>query len=652
MAEPVRGGSPAAEALTDLRRLARFMGMATRYTDGLDREVVVGPETLMRVCTALGAPIERVADAAGVLAAAQYERAGRALPPVLVAWDGRLDALPAAGLGRGSARVELDLDEGETLSVELPTASTPFPEPIPFGYHRLQVETDAGAAACTVIAAPQRSWQPPDRGRGWGVSAHLAALRSDRSRSVGDLADLQMLCDWIGSRGGDLVSVLPLLPTFDEPPIEPSPYSPVSRLFWSELVLDLGTARGPVAVDDLLSVEAADAEVRAALADAARPDPDGIDDELARYARFRAAQRRLGRDWRRWPATQRGGDLGPDDIDSDEERFQLAAQVEVRRQLADLRHHLDATGVRLGLDLAVGVHPLGYDVWSRPDLFADAMSVGAPPDAGFPSGQSWGFAPVLPHRSSREGHAYLRAGIAHQAALAGVLRVDHVMAMHRLYWIPDGMGVADGTYVHYPTEELFAVLCLESHRNECQLVGENLGTVPAAIDDALPLHGIPGMYLAEFEANGGGGIEPPTATEVAMIDTHDTPTLAGWLAGSDIDERVTVGLLDRADVPRERGARRKAVRALAEELGGAVDDAEDLLSRLIEWLGRSAGPLVVLWLEDLWLETRPVNVPGSTSAQRPNWQRAMARSLDEALTDPAVNARLERLEAARRSPPP
>jgi 4-alpha-glucanotransferase len=320
----------------------------------------------------------------------------------------------------------------------------------------------------------------------------------------------------------------------------------------------------------------------------------------------------------------------------------------LRRQLGDLAQRMDSAGVHLGLDLAVGVHPLGYDVWSRPDLFALDMSVGAPPDAGFPSGQSWGFPPVRPDRSREEHHAYLAAGVAHQAALADVLRVDHIMAMHRLYWIPAGMDRAEGTYVHYPSEELFAVLCLESHRNQCELIGENLGTVPAEIDEALPRHRIGGMYVAEFAA---AESDPPRAPEgdvVAMIDTHDTPTFAGWLAGLDIDERVRLALLKPEAAEGERQQRDTARRRMTHELGGEVDDPEHLLALLIEWLGGSDSPLVMIWLEDLWLEREPVNVPGSTSTQRPNWQRPMKRSLEQVMTDQSVAAHLTLLDTARR----
>jgi 4-alpha-glucanotransferase len=275
------------------------------------------------------------------------------------------------------------------------------------------------------------------------------------------------------------------------------------------------------------------------------------------------------------------------------------------------------------------------------------MSVGAPPDGGFPSGQDWGFRPVLPVASRREGHRYVAASIAHQAGLAGVLRVDHIMAWTRLYWIPHGFGLHQGTYVSYPAEELFAILTLESHRHRCEVVGENLGTVPPEIGEALPRHRIWGMYLAQFQASEDPGVAPPTAADVAFIGTHDTPTFAEWLAGNDVAERVRYGLLAESAVPAVRKERTRATRRLAKRLHGSVDAPRDLLAELLEWLGRSESPLVVPWLEDLWLEGVRVNLPGTRSSDRPNWQRPMSRLLDQVFIDPEVDRLVRRLEEAR-----
>lgn len=623
--------------LRALRSLARAIGVRTRYTDGLGRPVTVSPETLVRVCAAVGAPVARPADAVEALRAHRATRDTELVPPVLVAWDGVLP--PLTPRSEGEVHAELQLEDGGVVPLET--------RPLPFGYHRLTVEAGGRHETCTVIAAPVQAWRRSGAHRSWGVGTQLAALRSTRSRSMGDLRDLETLCRWVRERGGDLVTALPLLATFNEAPPEPSPYSPVSRLFWSELMLDLGEAHRATDRPTTLDVTRAAAEVRAALAGQPTPDASLLDAELVRYARFRGAQTRLGRNWRDWPSQARAGTLEPDHTDAEVERFHLVAQTLVRRQLHEFRERLEHDGFRLGLDLAVGVHPDGYDPWSRQSLFADGMSVGAPPDRGFPSGQDWGFSPVHPAASRREGHRYLAASIGLQAGLAGVLRVDHIMAWTRLYWIPHGFGLHEGTYVSYPAEELFAILTLESNRHRCEVVGENLGTVPREINEALPRHRIWGMYLAQFQDPTGPDLTPPSARDMALVGTHDTPTFAGWLTGDDIVERVRYGLLAEQTAPAVREERETVTRWLAERLGCRVEEPAAFLAQLLEWLGRSDSPLVVPWLEDLWLEEHAVNLPGTPSSMRPNWQRPMRRLLDECFADPEVDGLLRRLHRAR-----
>lgn len=634
------------DELKALRSLARAMGVHTRYINGLGVRVTVAPETLVRVCAALGAPVERPADAAGALRSHREATDARMVPPVLVAWDGSLTVSISS---ERPVEARLQLEDGGVLPLVRSESGFAAAQALPSGYHRLAVETAGRSETSIVIAAPVQAWRRPGEHRSWGVGTHLAALRSARSRSLGDLQDLEMLCRWVGERGGDLVTVLPLVPTFNTQPPEPSPYSPVSRLFWSELILDLRQAHREAPAPPVLDVTRGDAELRAALAGHPAPPASELDEELVRYARFRAAQARLGRNWRDWPAAARAGALAPDQVDAEEEQFHRVAQVLVRRQLRDLRQRLDSDGFRLGLDLAVGVHPDGYDPWSRQALFADRMSVGAPPDQGFPSGQDWGFSPVLPGASRHEGHRYLAASMAHQAGLAGVLRVDHIMAWTRLYWIPHGFGLHDGTYVSYPAEELFAVLSLESNRHRCEVVGENLGTVPREIFKALPRHRIWGMYLAMFQASAGPEVAPPTAADMALVGSHDTPTFVGWLKGNDIGDRVQHGLLAVAKVPEVVEERQRAVGWLAAQLDSSTDDPRAFFAALLEWLGRSDSPLVVPWLEDFWLEQESVNLPGTPSSARPNWQRPMQRLLDDIFNDPDINELVRRLDRARRS---
>lgn len=632
------------DELKALESLAEALGVHTHYTDGLGDPVTVAPETLLRVCSALGAPVASPSDAPEALRAHETRDTGL-LPPVLVAWDGAM--APISILDDGYVQAEIILEDGDSAPLEFADAEVRTTRRLPLGYHRLTVEVSGRTGTCTVIAAPVEAWRRPGSHRSWGVGAQLAALRSSRSRTLGDLRDLESVCRWVADRGGDLVMVLPLLPTFNTEPAEPSPYSPVSRLFWSELILDLGDAHRPADPPTTLDVIQAGAEVRTALTGLPLPDASLLDDELVEYARFRGAQARLGRNWRDWPLGARAGKLEPGHVDAEVERFHLVAQTLARRQLGDIRQRLEEDGFRLGLDLAVGVHPDGYDTWSRPALFAKGMSVGAPPDEGFPSGQDWGFPPVLPEASRDEGHRYLAATIAHQAAVSGVLRVDHVMAWTRLFWIPRGFDVDQGTYVSYPHEELFAILALESVRNRCEIAGENLGTVPPEIDEALPRHRIWGMYLAQFQASKDPDLGPPTAADMALVGTHDTPTFAGWLAGLDIGERVRYGLVAHEAIPSVREERAYATGRLAELLNRSVDEPHSFLDELLQWLGRSDSPLVVPWLEDLWLEEQGVNLPGTRSSERPNWQRPMRKLLDEIFTDPEVDGLVRRLDRAR-----
>lgn len=599
--------------MTTLHQLAALLGVATRYRDGLGNLVDVADDTLVRVCAALGAPMSGIDDANTALKAVT-QSASRP-PAVLVAWDG---VLPSPGDGQAPATALLHLESGETIAWSDAAANAPPRGHLPFGYHRLTLADEGATSDRLVISAPRQAWHRDGARHGWGVATHLAALRSRRSRAIGDLSDLETLGRWIGSRGGDLITVLPLLPTFNDGNPEPSPYAPVSRLFWSELILDIGNGAPHDAPPTALDVTRASAEVRAALAAWPAPDPASLDAELVRYARFRGAQLRLGRNWRDWPRAARDGVLDDDMIDPDEERFHLVAQLEARRQLAAVRSRLGSAGVRLGLDLAVGAHPDGYDAWSRQHMLAEGMSVGAPPDPGFPSGQDWGFPPLLPEASRHGAHDYFIAALRHQASQADVLRIDHVMALSRLYWIPHGMGLHEGTYVSYPADDFLAIVALESHRNRCEIVGENLGTVSPEVAEALDRHRIWGMYLAIYQFDDGEAVTPPADDEVALIGSHDTPTFAGWLAGIDVAERVEHGLLDGELAATTMTRRAQAADALAAHLGGDTGDRDELLALLLEWLGRSPSPLVIAWLEDLWLEQRGVNLPGTPSSARPN----------------------------------
>lgn len=670
-----------------LRALARAHGVHLAYVDTSGRRVAASRDGLLGVLRALGCEVESTADAGEELRRHRLDRWRRVVEPVVVAWDGHPTGvglrLPAAVTDR---RVDLEvaLEEGGEVRersaapvtgrtelegrafVEREAALTTA---LPPGVHRLRATAGAWSGEGWILSAPRRVHGGDDRSRSWGVFAPLYALRDEPDRGVGDLRALERLGHRVADLGGHLVSVLPLLAAYLDRPCEPSPYAPVSRHYWNEAYLDLSSlgpevdAQEPVgaAPGDLVDWAAVGRRVRSALtAFAARVDEEPARaaalrqflrerPDVRRYATFRAVQERRGDLWPDWPARLRDGAPGRGDYDPAVVRRHECAQWLAHEQLGRLATRLASRGVGLSLDLPLGSHPGGYDTWSESRLFARAVSTGAPPDAFFAEGQRWGFPPLLPQVSRRDAHAHLRACLAHQMRIATMLRVDHVMGLHRLYWVPEGLEGRDGVYVSYPADELWAVLSLESHRHRCRVVGEDLGTVPRSVRRALGAHGALGTWVAEFElgAEGDAPARPPRRC-VASLDTHDLPPFAAFWAALDIDQDEALGLVPprRARrLRRERAALRTRVRA---GLGlPAAAGADRVVPALIEALGASRAEAVIVAMEDLWLETRPQNVPGTTD-EVPNWRRRAARSLDDVDRPGDATTILARLDRARR----
>ena len=691
--------APPRKEISSLRRLALLRGVQTSYFDILHGRKAPPPETLLAVLRCLGEPLETVRDAPGALRRAEESAWDRVCPPVCVSWDGgpatlRLKVPRRAGDDR--ARIRLSMDTGETRETvcdlsrfpasgagngsggECVEKRIPLPWKLPPGYHRLRVELRGRICGeATVISAPSRAWSPPEEDRrGWGIFLPLYALRSRRSPNGGDLTDLRDLMDWVEGMGGNAVGTLPLLSACSPEPFEPSPYAPCSRLAWNEFYLDVERAPGYAecgAARELLSSSACRAEAerlrrsplvdhrrgmemkRRALEALARRffrDGSGAKGPFLRflsenpsmedYAAFRAAWDARKAPWPTWPAPARDGLLREGDFGEQAKRYHLFVQWALHLQLRDL-----SSGPRklLYLDLPLGASYDGYDVWRRRGLFALEASAGAPPDDFFTKGQDWGFPPLHPERSREEGHAYFRECLANQLRYAGTLRIDHVMGLHRFFWIPKGAGPAEGTYVRYPAEELYAVACLESVRHRARIVGEDLGTVPRYVRPAMARHGILRMFVAQFGLSPDprralGGI--PRAC-VASVNTHDMPTFASFWKGSDIDDRVSLGLLDPACAAREKAARGKIAGALSVYLGiagrtsGTRGDSgpESALRACLARLAASPAETVIVGLEDLWLEPAPQNTPG-TWKERPNWMRKTRFPLEEIRTLPEV----------------
>lgn len=667
-----------------LHRLARLYGVQPTYVDAAGVRRISPPETILALLRGLGASVARVADLPDALRETRGRMWSEVVPPVVVAWDGGpLTADLRVPAGTDRVRWELTLENGEARSGasvldvrgHADVDGTAFvrgrvvvPGALPPGYHRLAVEVSRRTIGAVVVSAPLHAYPPEERA--WGVFLPLYSLRTARGGAT--FTGLRELAEWVGGLGGRLIGTLPLLAAFLDAPFDPSPYAPASRLFWNEFYVDPSAApefrRCPEARDALAAptTEFVDyrreaAARRRAIGALARcfsaergERTEAFDRFLATrprlldYARFRAAGERFGAGWPRWPEPARSGTLRPSDYDDAAAHAHLYAQWLAEEQLAEAAR---ASPVRLYLDLPLGVHPDGYDVWRERDLFATEVTAGAPPDAFFIQGQNWGFPPLHPAGARRRGYGYLIDVLRHHLAHAGVLRVDHVMGLHRLFWIPRGAASRDGAYVRYHADELYAIITLESHRHQAAIAGEDLGTVPPVVRAAMQRHGVQRSYVLPFEV-GSGGPNPPPRASVAALDTHDTPAFAAYWDGDDIRDRVATRLLTEDGAGREAAGRawyRETLLAFLrrERLLGDDLSPEAVLRACLAFLGRSDARAVVVNLEDLWLERRPQNVPG-TAGERPNWRRRAARTLESVRDDEAIASVLRALDAARR----
>lgn len=646
---------------------------------------------------AFGVDVSTPDDARDALREREVARWSRPLEPVLVAWDGVLDEVrvraPAAKVDAiGGVTIELDGGHG-SIRVATSKARRRWPvearhavggrefvrivlhlgvRDLPWGYHRIGVHGLRTASRALVVSAPRRA--PSRRHRGWGLFAPLYALRTATDLGVGDLGGLDALIDWTTSLGGDVVATLPLLAAFlgEEGTFEPGPYAPASRLFWNDLYVDLtrlpGRSEPSTSGGALVDYRAAMASRRAAfersLAALPGPSLDEFEDWIRRhpgprdYARFRAAGERHGAAWMQWPAGEREGRLPPDPA---RERIHLFGQWQITRQLRETADRATAAGARLYFDLPLGVNVAGYDVWRHRDAFALDAKAGAPPDSFFPKGQDWAFPPLHPERTREDSYAYPIACFRTVLRYARILRIDHVMSLNRLFWVPRGTGPETGVYVRGHPEELYAILSLEAHRHDALIVGEDLGTVPPGVRGSMRRHGVHRMYVVEVEARprGADALPEPPADAAAGLDTHDLPTFASFWRGLDVEQRRRRGWLGDAEArraTRDRARLRRAVIAFLRGEGlltrrGEPSDREVLRSCLA-FLARSDAAMVTVNLEDLWLETRPQNVPGTTQEQEPNWRRRLARTFDEFRGDDDVVGTLAMVDRLRKGKHP
>ncbi len=537
---------------------------------------------------------------------------------------------------------ELALEDGSAHRAE-----GALPPDLPIGYHELH-PLDGGPVT-RLIVTPGRCTLPDDL-RAWVLSVQLPACRSAESWGVGDFADLRAIGTWAAGRGAGMVAVNPLHAPLPVDRVEPSPYYPSSRRWLAPLALRVEDLPGTAAHPEIAAAAAEarrlnDAplldrdrawalkrEVLGALWDDLGPDlrferwreAQGV--ELETYARFCSLAEHHGQGWRAWPAEHRH----PDGAGvaafaaAHPERVGFWAWLQF---LADDQLARASEPLPLLTDLAIGVDPDGADAWAFQDMLAGDVRVGAPPDAFNRRGQDWGLPPFVPHALRAAGYGPLAALWRAALGQGGGLRIDHVMGLFRLYWIPPGGGPTDGAYVRYRGDELLAVLAVESVRTGAVVVGEDLGTVEPEVKSALAGAGLLSMRVAWFE---DAPPEEYPAQALATMTTHDLPTVAGVWSGDDAADQRAAGIdPDNAALERLKG------KLIGLTGLGPETPVEDVIVAAHARLAAAPSALVAATLEDaLALRQRP-NLPG-TIEERPNWKLTLPVPLADVFTDPLV----------------
>ena len=697
----------------ELQELAHTYGIETAYYDVANHRKEASPEAILLVLKALGAPVETFEDIPSALNDRRQAIWRRYLEPVIVAWEGgpaTADLHLPLDRAASSVACQVNLENGDVHSwscdlAELPTLRVvelcgeryvakrlTIPGILPWGYHRLMVEAPGKLSEALLIGAPLKAYQSHKGSvnRVWGIFLPLYALHSQRSWGSGDFSDLEALIAWVSGLGGSVVATLPLLACFFDEQFDQSPYAPVSRLFWNELYLDVGkipelgqcnSAQAVLESTDfrkelkaLRSLRFVDygrqmALKRKVLEELARSLFLETNDRFADFCSFVESNRRVedyacfratcacqGVPWWQWPEPLRDGILRMGDYDEETKRYHTYVQWLAQQQLHELSEKAGELGSGLYLDLPLGVRPDGYDAWREHDLFAMDVSVGAPPDTLYSKGQHWYFPPLHPEKIREQGYRYVIDYLDNHLKYAGLLRIDHVMSLHRLFWIPKGLEARNGVYVRYSADELCAILSLESHRHKCLIVGENLGTVPSHVNQLMSRHDIHGMYVVQYEVTPvqKRPLRTVVADEVASLNTHDMPPFSAFWRGSDIEERFDLNLLDGAGARAERetrGALKKALLRFLQRNGwlesGPADDIYPVLRACLKLLGASPARVLLVNLEDLWLETEPQNLPG-IHGRSSNWRRKASHTFEGFSRMPKLRSTLEEIDTLRR----
>lgn len=603
---------------------------------------------------------------------------------------------------------------GDTEYVRL---ALPLPSDLPEGYHRITLTLAGQTDETSLIVTPGTSFQPDAMARGdriWGTAIQLYTLRSSANWGMGDFGDLAELVDTLADQGADVIGLNPIHSLYPISPEHASPYSPSNRSYVNPLYVVIEQVpefRSASELKKALSGAEMQAELTR-LRDQTMVDYRGVsalkyralnelyqvfrrehlgqgtDRDLAfqafveqqgaplrEHATFEALlahfrqQDPMAWGWPRWPQAYQDHHseavaafaAGHDDDITYFQYLQFVAD----EQLQAVDRQTKARGMRIGLyrDLAVGADRGGAEVWGNRESFCLNAAVGAPPDALGPNGQNWGLPPFDPIKLKAQGYQSFITLLRNNMRACGALRIDHAMSLLRLWWCPPGESAAYGAYVYYDLYDLLGILNLESQRNQCMVIAEDLGTVPDEVIETFPRAELYSNKVFYFEMTDGVCTPPEDYAEraLAIVCNHDMPTVHAFWALSDLDLRQQLGMFaTEADFQGEREARAKAKQAIIDALveyerlpTGIATDASKvpemtlpLCLAIHEHLAACRSQIVAVQLEDLMLINAPVNIPG-TSDEYPNWRRKLTRSLPELFSKPEIEGFCQRLNTQR-----
>lgn len=589
-------------------------------------------------------------------------------------------------------------------------------QPLPVGYHRLSLDEVAGKPSgdTFIISAPAQCYKPlalRGEGRVWGPAVQLYALRSRRNWGIGDFTDLAMLAQQAAQRGAGIVGLNPLHALFPHNPAHTSPYSPSSRLHLDVLYIDveaideyreceaaqrLVTSREfqtrlaalrETPLVDYPGVAAAKFEVLELLYAAFRRKPAAAFDifrtergaSLRSHALFEALQEHFFAEdtavwgWPVWPEAYR--DPSSQEVAEfceahvDRVEYYEYLQWQASRQLGRAAAQCEALGMAVGLylDLAVSVDRAGSDTWGEQTTFVHGASVGAPPDEFNPNGQGWGLPPLRPDKLRSTGYRFFRETLRANMRSAGAVRIDHVMGLMRLFWIPPHKSPQDGAYVHYAIDEMLGIVAIESQRQRCMVIGEDLGTTLDEMRQAMTRSDLLSYKLLYFERTPQNDFIAPAdypRNALVAISTHDLATLAGWWTGHDLRLRLSLGLFpDQAIFEKQlfdRAQERVRLLLAVQRAGflspdavagatGAQTLSSEVVAAIHAYVASTPSQVMMVQLEDAIGMTEQANMPGTTS-EHPNWMRKLSLDLQQLAADERTLELCRTLAAIRPHP--